>query len=318
MNRIVVGALTLLCATRVLAGSPVTGLSWLGHLENADGPVDGTVSASFQVVTGTGTLITEVIEPSVPVVDGDFVVDFVITEVSEPLFVVATINGSRLEPNLPLVVTWPSAAFAGAVDVADVAEDAEAVGAVGDVLTRSDLAAGVQIPLAVLTGFPPAFVDGDQGLAFTPGATIDLVAGTIGIKAASLPGTALGGSPEVADLVDGTIATADLQNGGVTAADLSALPLTKVANGTLTSRHFGTAGLALFEVTEPNCRNDFVGKVVEFATCRFTGTATCPIVIAGNTGTGHVPCAAANRPNDCFLGSTSECPNTPAGVLVFR
>jgi hypothetical protein len=232
---------------------------------------------------------------------------------------VATVNGSRLEPNLPLSLTWPSAAFANEVDVADLAEEADAVGAVRTVLSRDALASEVRVPFAVLTGFPAPFADGDQGLAFAPGTTIDLTAGTIGIKAASLPGTALGVSPVVADLADSTVATADLQNGGVTAADLAGLPLTKVANGTLTSRHFGTAGVSLFEVTEPNCRSEFVGHIVEDENCTFTGTTACTIVIgAGNTATGHRPCAAANQPTECFLGSTSPCPNTPAGVLVFR
>jgi len=318
MNRMVVVGLTLLCASGAFAGSPVEGLSWLGHLENADGPVDGNVSASFQVVTGTGTLITEAIEPSLPVVDGDFVVDLLVFEVTEPLFVAATINGSRLEPNLPLSLTWPSAAVAEEADEAATADDAQAIGDVTAALTRARLGTDVQVPLAVVTGFPAAFADGDQGLAFAPGTTIDLSNGTIGIRAASLPGTALGGTPVVADLADGTIATADLQNAGVTAADLSALPLTKIANGTLTSRHFGTAGLTLFEVTEPNCRNEFVGKITESSTCNFTGTQTCTFFIGNTPTTGHVPCAAQNRPNDCFAGNSSSCPNTRAGVLVLR
>lgn len=318
MKRVVVG-FSLLCASGALAGSSVEGISWLGRLETADGPVDGTVSASFQVVTGSGTLVAEVIEPSLSVVDGDFVVDFLIVEASEPLFVVATINGSSLEPNLPLALSWPSSHFAQRADAIDSAAAARQIGGITLPLTRERLASDVDVPLAVVTGFPPAFADGDQGLAFTPGTTIDLNAGTIGIKASSLPGTALGASPVVGDLADGTIATADLRNGGVTAADLAALPLTKVANATLTSRHFGTAGLTLFEVTEPGCSNDFVGRVVEDETCTFTGTTACTVVIgAGNTAQGHRPCAAANRPTDCFIGTSSPCPNTPAGVLVFR
>lgn len=317
MNRLLIG-LALVTASAASAGSPIDGLSWWGRLENAEGPVDGPVSASFQVVTGSGAVVTEVIEPSLPVIAGDFVVDLLIESADEPLFVAATINGARLEPNLPLSLQWPSAALADNADVADVAEDAARVGDVTTVLTRTRLAAGVQVPFAVLTGFPAAFADGDQGLAFSPGTTIDLSNGTIGIKAASLPGTALGATPVVADLADGTISTADLQDNGVTAADLSNLPLTKVANNTLTSRHFGTAGLELFEVTEPNCRSEFVGKITESSTCNFTGTQTCTLFIGNTPTTGHRPCAAENRPNDCFAGNSSFCPNTRAGVLVFR
>jgi hypothetical protein len=318
MNRVVVGLCVFFMAGDALAGSPIGGITWLGRLETAEGPVDGTVSASFQVVTGTGTVITEVIEPSLPVVEGDFVVDLLVLEATDPLFVVATINGSRLEPNLPLALTWPSSHFAQQADDVDVALTAGQIGGITRPLTRSRLETDVDVPLAVVTGFPPAFADGDQGLAFTAGATIDLNGGVIGIKSGSLPGTALGGTPVVADLADGTIATVDLAAGGVTAGDLSSLPLTKVANGTLTSRHFGTAGLRLFEVTEPNCRSNFVSQVLEDETCNFTGTTTCTVRIGNVSTTGHVPCAAQNRPNDCFVGSTSPCPNSPAGVLVFR
>lgn len=312
----------LLIADVAVAGGFGLGVpyTWLGHLETADGPVDGTVSANFVIVDGRGVQLDQVLDTSLLVVDGDFVVDFAVPlSPIDPFFVVATINGSDLLPNLPIEVTWPSALSASSALNADVADEAERIGPHTALLSRDRLGSGsVAVPVATVTGFPAAFLDGDQGLAFTPGATIDFSAGTIGIKAASLPGTALAGAPVAADLADGSIGTSDLANAGVLAADLSGVPLAKVASKTLTARHLSSSPFQLFEVTEANCRSDFVGKVTESATCSFTGTTTCTTFVGNVQTTGHRPCAAENQPTACFLGSTSSCPNTLAGALVLQ
>jgi len=291
---------------------------WVGHLENAAGPVDGPVAAIFTVTTSAGVVLDTQIENTLVVVDGDFVVDLLVPESPDPLFLRVTINSVVLDPPAPLPQGWPRAFSAANATAADVADEARAIGPLTTVMSTARLASGaILVPLIRLTGFPAAFADGDQGLAFAAGTTLDFSNGTIGIKPASLPGTAFGGVPQVADLADGTIATADVGNGSVLAADLSALPLTKLAANTLTGRHFGTTRVALFEVTEAGCPEP-VGQVLESPTCRFTGTQTCTGRLGnGVTFTGHVPCAATNRTTECFVGSSSDCPNTPAGVLVF-
>ena len=308
----------------LLAGSAFAGgfgigrpYVWAGHLENAAGPVDGPVAATFTVTTSGGVVLDTQIENTLVVVDGDFVVDLLVPETSDPLFLRVTINSVVLDPPAPLPQGWPRAFSADNALASDVADEARAIGPLTTVMSTQRLGSGaIEVPLIRITGFPAAFADGDQGLAFAAGTTIDFSNGTIGIKAASLPGTAFGGVPQVADLADGTIATADLGNASVLAADLSALPLTKLAPNTLTGRHFGTTPVTLFEVTEPGCPEP-IGEVLESPTCRFQGAVTCTGRIGVNTFTGHVPCAATNRTTECFTGSSSDCPNTPAGVLVF-
>jgi hypothetical protein len=312
-------ALSVLLAGSATAGGfgPGKPYLWAGHLENAEGPVDGPVAAIFTVTTSAGVALDTQIENTLVVVDGDFVVDLLVPVTSDPLFLRVTINSVVLEPPAPLPQGWPRAFSADNALASDVADEARAVGPLTTVMSTARLGSGaVEVPLTRITGFPAAFADGDQGLAFVAGTTIDFSNGTIGIKAASLPGTAFGGVPQVADLADGTIATTDLGNASVLAADLSALPLTKLAPKTLTGRHFGTARVTLFEVTEPGCPEP-VGAVLESPTCRFQGAVTCTGRIGANTFTGHVPCAATNRTTECFTGSSSDCPNTPAGVLVF-
>lgn len=312
-------ALSVLLAANASAGGVGPGhpYTWVGHLETAAGPVDGPVAAIFTVTTAAGVVLDEQTENALVVVDGDFVVDLLVPVTPDPLFLRVTINGVALEPPARLPQGWPRAVSADTADVADVADEALAVGPLTTVMSTERLASGaIAVPLARVTAFPAAFADGDQGLAFVAGTTLDFSAGTIGIKAASLPGTAFGGVPQVANLADGTIAAADLGTASVLAADLSALPLTKLAANTLTGRHFGSTRTTLFEVTEPGCPEP-VGQVLESPTCRFQGAVTCTGRIGVNTFTGHVPCAATNRTTECFTGSSSDCPNTPAGVLVF-
>jgi hypothetical protein len=317
------GLIAVIAAT--LAAQPlepgVDSITWLGRLETSAGGVDGTVSASLQLLDVEGGVVSEVLEPSLLVVDGDFVVDFLIQapldESVSALFVAAAINGARLEPTLPLALSWPAAVRAREAVEAQGADVAEQIGELRTGLSRARLASSVAVPFSVVTGFPAAFLDGDQGLVFAAGATIDFTNGVVGIKAGSLPTSAVGAPLAGTDIAGSTLTTDDLQDGGVTAADLSDLPLTKLAPRTLTSRHFGTAGQQLYEVTEPNCRSNFVGEVTDQPTCTFTGTQTCTTVLGNVPVTGHVPCAAAAR-QDCLVSSTSDCPNAIAGVLVFR
>jgi hypothetical protein len=309
----------MIALSALLAGSATAGgfgsgkpYVWAGHLENAAGPVDGPVAAVFTVTTSTGVVLDTQIENALVVVDGDFVVDLLVPETSDPLFLRVTINSVVLDPPAPLPQGWPRAFSADNALASDVADEARAIGPLTTVMSTQRLGSGaIEVPLIRITGFPAAFADGDQGLAFAAGTTIDFSNGTIGIKAASLPGTAFGGVPQVADLADGTITTSDLGDGDVNSSDFPALPITKIAPKTLTGRNIGDRTVTLFEVVEVGC--GFVGDVVTSTTCTFTGSACTP---AGG-GTGHRPCAALNQPTACFVGTSSQCPNPIAGVLVF-
>lgn len=317
MKRLVASLMLLLAAPPVFASAPIT---WLGHLETSEGAVNGVVAASLRVVDINGTTVSEVIEPSLVIVDGDFIVDFLVEPpiggLPSPLFVDAVINGTPLEPTLPFASSWPAAMQAFAANDAATADEAEAVGDVQAALSIARLQSDVAVPFSVVTDFPTEFLDGDQGLSFEAGATIDFVDGVIGIKAASLPGSALGAPLATNTLAPAAITTADLQANSITAVDLSNLPLTKIAPATLTSRHFGTPGLVLYEVVETNCRTNFLNEVTNRATCNFTGPTACAAQVNGVAVQGHIKCSAADDPV-CVAGVESACPNKLLGTLVF-
>lgn len=284
-------------------------LFWGGHLENADGPINGPTDMTFTVFDADGEVVSER-RGSITLTEGDFVVELEVIN-AEGLTLGVQVGSVPLLPQAPLPVAWPSAAIAEVADIADGADDADAVGAITDPLTLAQLASpgGVAIPLINFIDFPVDFIDGDQGLDFTAGSTLSFTAGTLAIRPGALSDAHVGSITNV-DLADGTLRSADVADGTVGTSKLSSIPLSKVQNGTLTGRHFAGTETTLFEVTEAGCSQP-LNTLTIFSTCSFSNTGSCPLVVAGMPATGKLDCTGR-----CVLGSVSSCENTPAGVLV--
>ncbi len=287
---------------------------WAGFLEDADGPVDRTVTAVFSIHDGDDALLATHTEIALVVVAGELVVDLVVPE-RDDLKVEVAINGTILGPRTPLPISLPATARALTADQTPRALTALSVGAITSPVTANALAqpGGPAIPFANIQGFPAEFLDGDDGLVFTGGDTISFVNGVVSIKSTSLTDAHLSGTLASADLADEGIETDDLANGGVNASDLSNLPVEKIAAGTLQANAFGGGTRpTLFAVTEPGC-SETLNTVSTVSTCTFTNTGTCvAFVINGTPVNGAVNCLG-----QCVVGSTSPCPNTAIGVLVF-
>jgi hypothetical protein len=303
-------ALTLAMALTAMPAFADVPLLWTGHLEDATGPIDRTVSATFIVKDQTDAVLSTLNEPSLLVVEGDFVIELQVPEAAG-LRLAVVINGSSLEPDAPLPIQWPSAARADTAGFADVAENANAIGVVTEPLTIARLATpgAVSLPFTNLLAFPSDFLDGDDGLDFAAGATIDFSAGTIGIKAGSLPGTSLSGLLSATKLAPATLTTADFANGSVTAAKLQGIPRTKIANGALSGRHFSGTKVPVFEVTDADC-GEGLNTVTTAASCSFVATVACDLGLGVQ---GRRDCRGGCQ----VTANANNCPNTPAGVLVF-
>lgn len=310
-------SVTLAMAAQAGEPAPQVPITWFGHLESAAGNVDGSVDAAFRVLDSGGAVLFSLDAPGTLVVDGDMAIDLVVPATAEGLLVEVTIDGVVLTPAVPLVAEWPRAASAGSVTRASAANDALLVGDRDSVMRRSSFEAGsVAVPFEQVSGFPAAFADGDQGLDFVAGATLDFSAGTIGIRTGSLPGTALASGAQAVDFVAGSVTGVDFRDATVTGSDFNLpLPLTKLATRTLTARHLSGGTRPVFAVVEPRCLSDKVDRVTASPTCVFTGTTSCT---PPGGGSGHRPCAGLNQPTSCFSGTTSSCPNIDVGVLVFE
>jgi hypothetical protein len=298
------------------AGSaPLESVTWAGQLVDSAGPVDRLVPIIFVVRDG-GTVIDQVEDSSFDVTDGNLIVDLLVNG-SDALELDVTVDGENLGSQT-LRTSWPFTLYAERADVADVAESADSVGSVTDPVTLTDLATAgaLAIPLSNITGFPAAFADGDQGLAFTPdAATFTFVDGVLSLKNGSLTAGQIG-SITAADLATGAVTSAKIANGTITSGDFSeTLPLSKVAASTLVSRHFGASNTRtqLFTVTQSSC-TQAVGTLTTSSTCTFTGGAVCIFGnINGNPVNGRRTCTG-----ECGAASTSPCANTPAGAAVFK
>lgn len=295
-------------------GAELESVTWAGQLVDSAGPVDRLVPIIFVVRDG-GTIIDQVQEASFDVTDGNLIVDLLVNG-SDALELDIVVDGESLG-NQTLRTTWPFALYAERADVADVAESADRVGDVTDPLTLADLATPgtLAIPLANVPDFPDEFEDGDQGLAFTPdAATFTFVDGVLSLKNGSLTAAQIG-SIGAADLATGAVTGAKIADNTITTNDFSeGLPLSKVAENTLVASHFGAASTqtVLFSVTQAGCRES-LRSLTTSPTCTYDNTGTCSFQQGNFTITGALTCTG-----ECSTLSTSQCPNTRLGVLVFK
>lgn len=295
-------------------GAELESVTWAGQLVDSAGPVNRLVPIIFVVRDG-GTIIDQVEDDSFDVTDGNLIVDLLVND-SDALELDVIVDGDSLGSQT-LRTSWPFALYAERADVADVAESADRVGDVTDPLTLADLATpgALGIPLANVSDFPAAFADGDQGLAFTPdAATFAFVDGVLSLKDGSLTAAQVG-SMNPSDLVPGAITGPKIADNTLTANDFAeGLPLSKVAPDTFVSGHFGAASTqtVLFSVTEAGCREPF-RSVTTSPTCTYDNTGSCSVRQGNLTLSGAFTCTGF-----CSVLSTSECPNTRLGVLVFK
>lgn len=307
----------LLCVALIAPSAARAGdgteLLWAGHLEQRGVPVDGTVSASFVLTSEDGSPLVTQDEVSLVVVDGNFVVSLPVPS-SGTLTLGVVINGTDLgETTIPLDA-WGSAYVAESAAEADFSAIADRVGSIIDPVSNPQLLAGTAtIDLANVIDFPAEFLDGDQGIVFSPSESFTFVNGVLGIDEIRAP--ELSGTLSASDLRSDAVATADLADNTLLRTDLTGtLALAKVAPNTLLASHFSGAAnrTQLFEVTRADC-NEGLGTLTTVSTCTFVSSTTCQLVIAGNPATGTRNCDGV-----CNLGNTFQCPNTPAGSLVFK
>jgi hypothetical protein len=297
------------------AGLELESVTWAGQLVDSAGPVDRLVPIIFVVRDG-GAVIDQVEDDSFDVVDGNLIVDLLVNN-SDALELDVIVDGESLG-NQTLRTSWPFALYAERADVADTADTADRVGDVTTPLTLTDLVTGgaLAIPLANVTGFPAAFADGDQGLTFAPDeASFTFVDGVLALKNGSLTSAQLA-SVSGGDLARDAVTSAKLVDGTIASADFGeSLPLSKIAAGTLLSRHFGTSATRtqLYVVAQTDC-TQAVGTVTTSPVCRFTGGASC---VAGNVG-GNPINGTRTCTGECRIGQTSDCANTPFGAAVFK
>ena len=313
MQRLFVMA-SMLISTAAFAGTPLLPLIWAGELHEAAGPVNRNVSALFVVKDGAAT-VSQVDEASFDVTEGNVIVDLLVSN-APGLTVEVIINGEALG-SMPLTTTWPAAMYADSADSADVADSADAVGSITQPVTKAMLATAGQasIPVASIDGFPPAFLDGDQGLDFVPDtATFSFVNGVLSLKDGGVTAAQVSNLTG-ADLATGAVTTAKLANDTIGSADFAGtLPLSKVAPDTITARHMATAATrtVLHKVVQAGC-DEPIGTLTMLTNCNFTNTGSCFVDILGTQQPGKLTCTGA-----CSRSTTSPCANTIFGALVFK
>ncbi len=306
--------IAMVASTSVFAGTPLVSLTWAGELHEAAGPVNRNVSALFVVKDGA-TTVSQVEDASFDVTEGNVIVDLLVSDAAG-LTLEVFINGDALG-SLPLTTTWPAAVFADAADTAETADSAARVGTITQPVTKTMLATAGQaaIPLSSINGFPTAFLDGDQGLGFTPDpVNFTFVNGLLSLKDASITNAQLS-SVNAADIAASAVTTAKIASNTVTNFDIGApLPLTKIASDSVTATQLGAASTKtpMFRVTESGCEEP-VGLLMVSSTCKFTNTDTCTLVSGQFPINGRLNCAGT-----CVTGLTSPCPNTLFGALVFK
>lgn len=294
-------ALSAVTATTA-AARPVL---WAGHLEDDDGPV-ASASVSYVLRDGEATILEGDEIPTL--VDGDFVLEFEIPDelangASLTLQIVA--NGQDFGPQ-PFALTWPRAAFAELAGRADVVDDADLLGGV-NVVSHAALAAGdVDVDFAHVVDFPAPFLDGDQGLAFTPSARFTFVGGALALADGALTSAHLGGTFAADDIANETVTSADLANNSVNSAEATNVPPEALVADTLRASAFSAAQnrTTLFEITNTFCAN--VGTLTTVSTC---------IPVDDCAGIAQRICTGACS-GDPFADTT--CDNAIVGDLVFK
>lgn len=308
-----------LIATGLLAaGQPTAEVLWAGHLEDASGPVDATVSASFTIHdSASGQTVGQLDEPTLLVVGGDFILELPVQGSPPALQLEAVINGVSFDP-MPVEISWPVAAYAESVDEALQADNADRIGAIGDPVSLAALTdtspTGARVAFANVTGVPADFLDGDDGLDLSPDSSFSFTGGQLTLLPGGVPADKVT-SVQAADLATDAVRSHHVTDGAIEAADISGgIPLRALQVDALGVDHFSAAAnrTEVFEVDVANCDLP-IGHLSLFNTCTFTNQGSCPITIGSIQGTGKRNCLGI-----CVLGNTSNCEIPSAGFVVFK
>jgi hypothetical protein len=310
-----------LLTAALVASGPVVIVPWAGHLEHADGvAVDDTVSAAFTVTdAATDEVLLQSFEPTLAVVGGDFVVDVPVPALEAGAGVallVVIVNGDAFPP-VRVTATAPVVAFADVAAAADTADDASALDGLSDPVTLAalvdDAGDGARVAFENVTGAPADFVDGDDGLTFSPDASFGFSGGVLtllprGVSAAHL------GSLAGADLAVASVNATHIAANTLTAADITGtLPLSTVVPDAFGIEAFTTASTAVevFEVNVDRCAAPR-GTLQVDATCTFDGVPGCSTTVGNTTVDGYFDCEGI-----CRAVPLTSCPLPTAGFLVF-
>lgn len=302
-------------ATLLVATEPVL-VTWAGHLETADGVVDGDVSAAFIVIDeATGQELSRDVQPTFAVVDGDFVLDVAVPGDGVALLTVI-VNGETFPP-VRIDATAPVVAFADVADAADLALDATALDGIEGPVLLADLApgatTGVDVAFDNVTGVPADFFDGDDGLVFVPDASFSFVDGVLSLRPGSVTRNSIG-AMSGADLADNSVLSRHIREATLRSGDIvGTLPLSRVAPYAIGLQAFSKAPSAIevFEVNVDRCDAPR-GTLQVGTTCQYAGAPGCTAELGNTTVSGFSDCTGVCRAN----------PNTPctlpsAGFVVF-
>lgn len=310
MNRWLLG-LSLIGAVGATLGASDAraAVLWAGHLEEAGVPVDGTVSLAFTYSDPSGASGT-CDEPSLIVLDGNFVVECEILDADIDAGLVASIviNGNDFG-TAPLVTEWPAAISANLADDALTADSADRLAErSGDPLRLADVAAGAfGFNFDDAEGFD-GFDDGDQGIDVTGSPRVSISNNVIGVADRSLLSSHLSSTPlNSALFAANSVANADLASEQLDASDLNNVPLASIVDGTFHASDISPSTAdrtTLFRITNQLCAN--VGALATSPTCN-----TVDDCISGVRDCVTRACSTS-------ASAVTTCSNVLVGDLVFK
>lgn len=317
---LVLGLLALVPAAATWA-TPTT-MTYAGRLENDQGPVTGSVDASFRIfdsIAGGTELYAEVI-PALLVINGDLVAELGANALDDSilaqpeLWLEISIDGDVLDPRVRLT----SVPYALRAALAEVAEEALTLGGLlpTDVVTQAQLASlGLVDGLQVGAGL----VRSGAVLAVANNGIVTAMIADGQVTSTKLAGDAV----TSAAVLDGTIGTADLQNGAVTTTKLglsavgaaqlaqASVFTGQIANGTILAEDIRDGAISASKITGtiPLFRVGSAGCVESVGSV--TTSVTCTQSSAG--------CSAGQR-RDCLTDlcvqtTTTACANVRLGFI---
>lgn len=314
----------LLLLAPAAAAAPAT-ILYAGTLEGPSGPVDETISAVFTLFDEetAGSAVFSQTEASFEVVGGALVVEIGRAGDLEEddlgdrtLFLEVSVNGNTLAPRAR-IEPHPVAYFAHGADHAPLAHAASLVGTLtaAEAVGFEELATtgGASVAYGHLTGFPAGFVDGDQGIDFTPSTQFNFSAGTLALAAASITSAELqDGAVGTSEIAAGAVTSTALATGAVNSAKLAvgAVWDSNIANGAITSRVIGQSGASQ---QRRAYRIDTAACVEEVGTLTFDDACTPG---PGSCSAGYT----LNCVGSCVSimgGNFPTCPNTAVGWVVY-
>jgi hypothetical protein len=285
-------AMTWIVSAWMSATPPVALVLWQGHLEDALGPVDRTVSLVALVSdAATGEPVGRIEDSAFLMTLGDFFLDvpvFLAESAGEPersAVVDLVVDGTILPP-FEVRGAWPVAHAAAIGRRTSTVASADALAGILDPLTLAALLdpteSGARVAFANVSDVPTEFIDddGDGGLDVVPGDEFTFVDGRLGLRAGSVTTTVRGvtGVQVVPESVDGAkVASSSLQGSDLVAGSV---PLSALANQTVRATHLGSPAtrVPVFRVVNTLCDGPL--DTLQF-------TSACPSQ-AGNVPNQHV------------------------------